>query len=139
MRARPTARLRGPARRLPPDRHPAPALPWRPLAAPLRLLLPPWGAVMTTTTTATASQPSVRRLGPVLVRNASGNRDCAAAQALAEEETLLAHPGVRSALVAKVDGRVTARWEGLMGRLYTLGLDEQQRAFLGLVLSMVGI
>lgn len=32
-----------------------------------------------------------------------------------------------------------ANWEGLMGRLYTLDLDEQERAFLGLVLSMVAI
>ncbi|WP_406839741.1 hypothetical protein ACICHK_32885 [Streptomyces sp. AHU1] len=29
--------------------------------------------------------------------------------------------------------------EGLTGRVYCLGLDEEQRAFLGLVPSMVGI
>ncbi|MBO4258250.1 hypothetical protein [Streptomyces griseorubiginosus] len=78
-------------------------------------------------------------LGELLVQSAKLGRDRTAAQALAEEETLLAHQGVRLALVVKEDGRMTARWEGLMGRLYTLNLDEVQRAFLGLVLSMVGI
>ncbi|MER6233378.1 hypothetical protein ACFY1L_46235 [Streptomyces sp. NPDC001663] len=78
-------------------------------------------------------------LGKLLVDSASNDRDRAAAQALFEEETLLAHDGVRAALVVRQSGHMTARWEGLMGRLYTLGLDEPQRAFLGLVLSMVGI
>ncbi|KAB1986424.1 hypothetical protein [Streptomyces triticiradicis] len=31
------------------------------------------------------------------------------------------------------------QWEGLTGRVCCLGLDEEQQAFLGLVLSMVGI
>jgi len=83
-----------------------------------------------------ADQPT---LGELLVRNAREGRDRVAAQALAEEESLLAHAGVRAALVVKQDGRMTAVWERLMGRLYTLGLDEPQRAFLGLVLSMTGI
>jgi len=43
------------------------------------------------------------------------------------------------ALVVKQGGQMTAVWERLMGRLYTLALDDPQRAFLGLVLSMVGI
>ncbi|QWA20905.1 hypothetical protein KJK32_05070 [Streptomyces sp. JCM17656] len=44
----------------------------------------------------------------------------------------------RLLVVAGADGPV-CRWEGLMGRLYGLGLDDQQRAFLGLVMGMVGI
>ncbi|MEU6256192.1 hypothetical protein [Streptomyces sp. NPDC047043] len=62
-----------------------------------------------------------------------------AAQALADEGAILARDTVRTALVVKQGGRMTCRWEGLSGRLYTLALDEQERAFLGLVLSMVGI
>ena len=95
------------------------------------------------TTTKSRSVPAdevdVPRLGQLLVESAKDDRDRAAAQALAEEEELLTHPGVRAALVERVDGRMTCRWEGLSGRLYTLGLDDEQRAFLGLVLSMVGI
>ncbi|WP_019073252.1 hypothetical protein [Streptomyces hokutonensis] len=91
------------------------------------------------TTTTPAAEVDVPKLGELLVRNAKSDRDRTAAQALAEEETLLAHDGVRTALVVKQDGRMTAVWDRLMGRLYTLSLDDQQRAFLGLVLSMVGI
>ena len=90
-------------------------------------------------TTTPADEVDVPALGELLVKSARPGRDRTAAQALAEEQTLLAHQGVRRALVVKEDGRMTARWEGLMGRLYTLSLDEPQRAFLGLVLSMVGI
>ncbi|WP_406202477.1 MULTISPECIES: hypothetical protein [unclassified Streptomyces] len=78
-------------------------------------------------------------LGQLLVESAQSGRGRAAAQALAEEGTLLARDNVRAALVIKDAGRMKANWEGLMGRVYTLGLDEQERAFLGLVLSMVGI
>lgn len=94
---------------------------------------------MTTTTTVPADEAEAPTLGELLVRSAKSGRDRAAAQALAEEETLLAHGGVRATLVVKEGGRMTAVWERLMGRVYTLGLDEEQRAFLGLVLSMVGI
>lgn len=87
----------------------------------------------------TTDKQDVPKLGQLLVRNAKSNRDRAAAQALADEGTILAHSGVRAALVRKVDGLMTVYWEGIMSRVYTLGLDEQQRAFLGLVLSMVGI
>ncbi|MFJ8803025.1 hypothetical protein [Streptomyces sp. NPDC102487] len=33
----------------------------------------------------------------------------------------------------------TFGWEGLMGRVYTLGLNREERVFLGLTLSMLGI
>lgn len=94
---------------------------------------------MTTTTRAPAAEVDVPKLGELLAKNATSNRDRIAAQALAEEETLLRHDGVRTALVVKQGGKMTAVWERLMGRLYTLALDDEQRAFLGLVLSMVGI
>lgn len=79
------------------------------------------------------------QLGQLLVESATKPRDRIAAQALAEEETILALPQVRSLLVVEDEGRPTARWEKLMGRLYTLQLDATQRAFLALVLSMLGI
>ncbi|MET7731221.1 hypothetical protein ABZT02_07615 [Streptomyces sp. NPDC005402] len=94
---------------------------------------------MTTTTRAPDADEDTPQLGELLVQSASNSRDRAAVQALAEEETLLAHPTVRAALVVKQDGRMTAVWDRLMGRVYTLGLDDEQRVFLGLVLSMVGI
>ncbi|WP_405583242.1 hypothetical protein [Streptomyces sp. NBC_01092] len=58
---------------------------------------------------------------------------------MAEEEKLLALSNVRAALVTKEDGVMTCRWESIAGRVYTLGLDEGERAFLGLVLSIVGV
>lgn len=78
-------------------------------------------------------------LGKMLVASSKRDRDRIAAQALAEEETILALPQVRRLLVEEDHGRLTARWENLMGRQYSLELEDQQRAFLGLVLSILGI
>lgn len=97
---------------------------------------------MTTTTTTsrtTAGDPDAPPLGELLVRSAAGLRDRVAVQALVEEEHLLALDNVRTALVTKRDGVMTCRWEGMAGRLYTLGLDDGDRAFLGLILSIVGV
>lgn len=95
---------------------------------------------MTTTNIIGAPEEAdVLPLGELLVASAKSARDRAATQALAEEGELILRPAVRAALVVREDGRMTCRWEGLSGRLYTLGLDEDERAFLGLVLSMVGI
>ena len=96
---------------------------------------------MTTTTTQAADtdEADLPTLGELLLASAKNNRDRIATQALVDEETLLTRDSVRNALVAKHDGRMTCRWEGLSGRLYTLGLDDVERAFLGLVLSIVGI
>ncbi|MET9678814.1 hypothetical protein [Streptomyces coeruleorubidus] len=74
-----------------------------------------------------------------LVRTATSPLDRAAVQALVEERTILEVTAVRYALVVDTDHGPTARFEGLSGCQYTLGLDEEQRSFLGLVLSMVGI
>ncbi|MFJ1975331.1 hypothetical protein ACIO93_42705 [Streptomyces sp. NPDC087903] len=89
---------------------------------------------------ATAEDDNLRALGRQIIRTAEEGGDRAAAQALVEEKTILACSNVRRYLIARRPGGVaTCRWEGLSGLQYTLGLDEQQRAFLGLVLSMVGI
>jgi hypothetical protein len=78
-------------------------------------------------------------LGELLVESSTRNRDRIAAQAIAQEETILALRHVRALLVEEKRGVMTARWENLMGRQYALGLDAPQRAFLGLVLSILGI
>lgn len=78
-------------------------------------------------------------LGTLLVQSARGHRDQVATRALVEEETILQRISVRSALMVTEDGRSTCRWEALAGRTYSLGLDDAERAFLGLVLSVVGI
>ncbi|MFG2948172.1 hypothetical protein [Streptomyces adustus] len=94
---------------------------------------------MTTAEPEIGAAADLETLGKQLVRAAKGSRYRAAAQALASERTVLAVPQVRRALVVERDWRPTCEWEGLMGKLYTLPLDEAQRRFLGLVLSMVGI
>ncbi|MBT2675801.1 hypothetical protein J7E95_34420 [Streptomyces sp. ISL-14] len=78
-------------------------------------------------------------LGQRLVESAQSSRSRAAAQALAEEETILALDSVRRLLVVEGEDGPVCHWEGLMGRLYGLDLDDAQRAFLGLVLGMTGI
>ncbi|WP_369271648.1 hypothetical protein AB5J55_17880 [Streptomyces sp. R11] len=94
---------------------------------------------MNETRTEPANETDVPTLGQLLVESAQSGRGRAAAQAMAEEGGILARDSVRAALVVKKAGRLKANWEGLMGRVYTLGLNEEERAFLGLVLSMVGI
>ncbi|MEU5091739.1 hypothetical protein [Streptomyces sp. NPDC021356] len=78
-------------------------------------------------------------LGTLLLQSAKSPRRRAATQALVEEETILARDDVRSILVVEENGAPVCDWDRLQGRLYTLGLDERQRDFLGLVLGMVGI
>jgi hypothetical protein len=94
---------------------------------------------MTTTSAETTDDIDLKRLGKKLIRSATSDRDRAAVQALVEEETILAHRSVAAALGLLDPSPAKARWEGLSGRVYVLGLDGEQRAFLGLVLSMVGI
>ncbi|MER6709927.1 MULTISPECIES: hypothetical protein [unclassified Streptomyces] len=74
-----------------------------------------------------------------LLRNTRFRRHRAAVQALVEERSVLSVPAVQRALIVDSRKGRAARFEGLSGLQYGLGLDEQQRAFLHLVLSMVGI
>lgn len=97
---------------------------------------------MTISTTASAipaDENDAPSLGELLVQSAATLRERTAVQALVEDGKLLALGNVRAALVAKENGVMTCRWEGMAGRLYTLGLDEGERAFLGLVLSIAGV
>ncbi|MFI6852615.1 hypothetical protein [Streptomyces sp. NPDC050416] len=97
---------------------------------------------MTTTETETTTPDAAdefQRLCGQLVRTARSSRDRAAVQALVEERTVLEVQAVQYALIVCTDEGAWARFEALSGCQYTSGLDEQQRSFLGLVLSMVGI
>ncbi|MEU0197337.1 MULTISPECIES: hypothetical protein [unclassified Streptomyces] len=80
-----------------------------------------------------------QQLGAELLRNTRFRRHRAAVQALVEERSVLSVPAVQRALIVDSRKGRAARFEGLSGLQYGLGLDEQQRAFLHLVLSMVGI
>jgi len=42
-------------------------------------------------------------------------------------------------VTTKRDGAMTCRWGALAKRLHTLGFDDSERAFLGLVLSTMGV
>ncbi|MFE2421490.1 hypothetical protein [Streptomyces hokutonensis] len=99
----------------------------------------PWMATSAPSAHTTDTEPESPALSEVLLRSAIGLRDRVAVQALVAEELLLARDAVRKALVAEQDGVTACRWEGMAGRLYTLGLDASDRAFLGLVLSIVGV
>lgn len=94
---------------------------------------------MTETRAELADEADAPTLGDLLIASATYDRGRAAAQALVEEETILALDRVRRLLVVEGEDGPVCRWEGLMGRLYGLGLDDAQRAFLGLVLGMIGI
>ncbi|MFC7909082.1 hypothetical protein [Streptomyces nigra] len=87
----------------------------------------------------TADETDPKALEEQLIESATGRRR-AAAQALVEEETILALDAVRRLLVVEGEDGPVCQWERLMGgRLHGLGLDEVQRAFLGLVMGMVGL
>ncbi|MEV2193324.1 hypothetical protein AB0I02_20400 [Streptomyces phaeochromogenes] len=78
-------------------------------------------------------------LGALLLASAVNPRDRAAVRALVDEELILARDHIRTALVVKTTaGRMGCDWERFGKRLYTLGLDEGERAFLDLVLSLAG-
>jgi len=97
---------------------------------------------MTTTSdlgTGTLKEIGLAELGKQIVRNSKPGADRAAAQALVEEGSIFAQPNVRAALLIDTPKGAACWWEGLSGRVYTLGLDQEQRDFLSLVLSLVGI
>ncbi|MEU0035123.1 hypothetical protein [Streptomyces sp. NPDC006333] len=95
---------------------------------------------MPLTSAETADRGTLMQLAQRLIDSSTSDRERAAAQALNEEETILAHTSVLRALgLLEQPGQSEVQWEGLAGRVYSVGLDDEQRAFLGLVLSMVGI
>lgn len=95
----------------------------------------------TETTVPEAADPETEyeQLSKELLRNTKIRRHQAAVQALVEERTILSLPAVQRVLVVDSRKGRAAQLTELSGRQYSLGLDEGQRTFLGLVLSMVGI
>ncbi|MFD9584790.1 hypothetical protein ACFWBM_08925 [Streptomyces sp. NPDC059980] len=95
---------------------------------------------MTLTSVETSEAALLELRGARLIESATTDRELAAAQALVDETTILSHRSVHGALgLLDLPSEATFRWEGLMGRVYTLGLDREERVFLGLTLSMLGI
>ncbi|MEU1478866.1 hypothetical protein [Streptomyces sp. NPDC005760] len=97
---------------------------------------------MTTTSqpdTGTLHEAGLTELGEEIIRNSRPGGGRAATQALVAEGTIFALPRVRAALLRDTPDGAVCWWEGISGLVYTLGLDQEQRDFLGLVLSLVGI
>ncbi|QQM41982.1 hypothetical protein [Streptomyces liliifuscus] len=87
----------------------------------------------------TIDEEDAPSLGALLLASAANPRHKAAVRALVDEEFLLSLERVRTALVVKTpEGRMGCDWERFGKRLYTLGLNESDRAFLDLVLSLAG-
>ncbi|MEU1106531.1 hypothetical protein ABZ408_37070 [Streptomyces tibetensis] len=80
-----------------------------------------------------------RQLSRELLRNTKIPRHRAAVQALIEERTILSLPAVQRVLIVDSRKGRAAQLPGLSGCQYSLGLDEGQRCFLGLVMSLVGL
>jgi hypothetical protein len=92
-----------------------------------------------TTQAADTDEADLPTLGELLLASAKNNRDRIARQALIDEQAPPL-PRQRAQCARREAGRpYDVPLGGLQGRLYTLGLDEVERAFLGLVLSIVGI
>ncbi|MFD6294226.1 hypothetical protein ACFWFU_05375 [Streptomyces sp. NPDC060235] len=95
---------------------------------------------MTLTSVETTEAALLELRGARLIESATTDRELAAAQALVDEKTILSHRSVHRALgLLDLPSEATVRWESLMGRVYTLGLEREERVFLGLTLSMLGI
>jgi hypothetical protein len=86
-----------------------------------------------------AVEDSTRRIAERLVKASKGRLQQIAMRALTDEQTILSLDNVRHALVVEDGDTVTVDWEGLTGKVYTVGLDEQQRLFLELVMSIAGV
>ncbi|WP_151480610.1 hypothetical protein [Streptomyces albicerus] len=84
-----------------------------------------------------AVEPS---LSERLLASTSDPRQRVAVAALAEEGHILARKSVQEAIVWEPgDGTTRCTWEHVVGRLYGLGLEDDERAFLDLVLSIAGV
>ena len=80
----------------------------------------------------------VLAFGKLLLKAAVTPREKAAVWALVEERKILTHKAVRRELASQSGsgGRVQFTWEHLACSLYGLGLDDAERAFVDLVLSI---
>lgn len=100
---------------------------------------------MTGTETETAApeapdpEAEYQQLSTELLSNTRFRSHQAAIRALIEERTVLSLPAVQRALIVNSRRGRSAQLAWLSGHRYSLVLDEGQRSFLGLVLSLVGM
>ncbi|MGW3410225.1 hypothetical protein [Streptomyces sp. NPDC000888] len=95
---------------------------------------------MTITIEPSKSEAAEPPLGELLLQTAADLRERIAVAALAEEGTILAKPSVRTVLVWEPgDGTARCEWERLTGHLYDLDIEDGERAFLDLLLSVTGV
>lgn len=75
-----------------------------------------------------------------LLKKSTSLRGRAALRALIEEKTVLARENVRQNLIVTNDAGVAVgcAWERLAGQRFGLNLDEEQRIFLEVILSIEG-
>ncbi|MFF4557692.1 hypothetical protein [Streptomyces sp. NPDC001422] len=97
-----------------------------------------FGGMRMTLTSTEASEAALLELrGARLIESATTEPELAAAQALVDERTILSHRSVHRALgLLDLPSEATVEREGLVGRVYTLGLDHEERVFVGLTPSM---
>lgn len=93
-----------------------------------------------TATTPPAEDTATTALEKLLLKESTQPRDRAALRALIEEGTILARDNVRQALVVTNDrgAPVGCAWDRVAKDRYGLGLDEEQRIFVDVVLSIAG-
>lgn len=93
-----------------------------------------------TATTPPAEDTTIPALEKLLLKKSTQPRDRAALRALIEEGTILAVADARRALIVTSDegAPVGCAWDRVAKGRYGLGLDEQQRSFLDIVLSLAG-
>ncbi|WP_055532497.1 hypothetical protein [Streptomyces graminilatus] len=94
---------------------------------------------MTTRTTAAEDEGGDTEAPPFeeqLLKAAVTRREQAAVRALVDEEQILARPAFRKALAWHTDDGIEFSWQNLACYLYGLQLDDAQRGFVDLVLSI---
>ncbi|MDX3455023.1 hypothetical protein PV396_24295 [Streptomyces sp. ME02-8801-2C] len=84
----------------------------------------------------TAADAEARALGRKLLKAAASPREKAAVWALVEEGEIFARSEVRRTLVWQTDKGIELTWQHLSCGLYALGLDDSERSFVDLVLSI---
>lgn len=89
-----------------------------------------------TTTAAEAGDTDAPPFEKLLLKAAVTPREQAAVQALVDEAQILARDPFRRDMVRRTDAGVEFTWQHLSYALYGLGLDESERAFVDLVLSI---
>ncbi|MFE6487987.1 hypothetical protein ACFVGN_34335 [Streptomyces sp. NPDC057757] len=92
--------------------------------------------MITTPETETQEAEDAAAFRELLLKSAVHPRDRAAVRALLDEEQIFAHEAVRKTLLWETTQGVEFAWERVTSCLYTMGLDDSERAFFSLVMSL---